>query len=147
MSSCQCRSSEFEALASDALSSVLASQASSAYSCFFLDISRIWLSLLFLQKLLDLQKFLLSKHNLMLLSLWESDIVVEEFVNHVGNNQNFDCSTGPEQMMDKDIHNEHHSHMIRKNTSGTRAVEGNRNNLEYCRNNSDKDNIVDKLRP
>ncbi|GJU02365.1 hypothetical protein Tco_1112703, partial [Tanacetum coccineum] len=74
-------------------------------------------------------------------------IVVEEFVNHVGNNQNFDCSTGPEQMMDKDIHNERHSHMIRKSTSGTRAVEGNRNNLEYCHNNSDKDNIVDKLRP
>ncbi|GKF89522.1 hypothetical protein Tco_0263485, partial [Tanacetum coccineum] len=77
----------------------------------------------------------------------ESEIVVEEFVNHVENNQNFDCSTGPEQMMDKDIHNEHHSQMIRKSTSGTRAVEGNRNNLEYCRNNSDKDNIVDKLRP
>ncbi|GJS71770.1 hypothetical protein Tco_0704611 [Tanacetum coccineum] len=74
-------------------------------------------------------------------------IVVEEFVNHVGNNQNFDCSTGPEQMMDKDIHNEQHSHMTSKSTSGTRAVEGNRNNLEYCRNNSDKDNIVDKLRP
>ncbi|GKF94538.1 hypothetical protein Tco_0284238, partial [Tanacetum coccineum] len=73
-------------------------------------------------------------------SFHNKDIVVEEFVNHEGNNQNFDCSTGPEQMMDKDIYNEHHSHMIRKNTSGTRAVES-------CRNNSDKDNIVDKLRP